>query len=304
MASIEESVDVVVLQRVVDWMDGIPDFKRGHASDSLFVAEGYLGDRKASDKDELFLLTLDVTFWYWIDDRTDESLHEQRSRVDWAALFASIDAGLAQPSTPEAVYLARMAAEIERRSPTRMDFDWWLTSATNTLRAFHAGEQISRTRHAPDFVDYLETGSWSSTVRNILATMSILYRMNWVNRRQNPDLADLERYLGLVARLENDAYGFEKERREGCLANAVLLVESYMTTARAAEFVVAQKAAYESLLGRGLARLSPADPFVQFTSAVLEAHRQWYHRRPPRYEQGAELQPSRGVGAEADAVGH
>ena len=295
MSSIERAVDSQVLERMVGWLGDLPGFKRSHASDSLFVAEGYLGARANTDKDQLFLLALDVTYWYWIDDRTDESLDKPTSGVDWERLFAAIDhaGAIVHPVTPEADFLSRLSAELAAVAPSPVDHAWWLTSAERTLRAFHQGERISRGRLTPILAEYLETGSWSSTIRNILSTASILYRMDWANRRRDTRLMDLERYLALIARLENDAYGFEKERREGCFANAVLLMERHLPTQAAKKFIDEQREAYEALLGQGLASLAPDDPFAVLANGFLEAHRKWYGHRPERYA-GAASSSERG----------
>ncbi len=282
-----DKVDEATLGRMLSWTGELPGFKESHAVDSLFVAQRYMGERATSDREALLWLALDVTFWYWVDDQTDESLHLPVGKVDWRALFSDIEGGLRSSSTPESLYLSRLGQSLLEFGGDQAGYEWWLQSAASTLAAFRAGEHISRTKTMPTFVEYLEVGSWSSTVRNILATASVLYRMDWVARRAGPNMSDLERYLGLVARLENDAYGFEKERKEGCFANAVLLMEQFMPTATARAFVEAQKQAYEALLLKGLQALPAEDSFVRFVNAVLEAHRAWYQMRPARYDQAS-----------------
>lgn len=268
---------------MLEWCDGLPGFKSSHAMDSLFVAQGYLGELGEIDRDALFWLALDVTYWYWVDDRTDESLLNPRSDVDWETLFVDLGGGFANGRVPESDFVCRLGRGLAMRGACKADMDWWLQSTRSTLAAFRFGEEISRGQRMPSFAEYLEVGSWSSTVRNILAAASVIFEMRWASRRTDPLLMDLERYLGLVARLENDVYGFEKERREGCFANAVLLLERVMSTNAAAAFVDEQRQAYEMLLVRRLKELKLDDPVARFITNVLAAHRAWYSLRPRRY---------------------
>lgn len=281
MASMADRVDRETLERMLDWTKDYPGFEPDHAVDSLFVAERYMGADAYTDKEALFWLAIDVTYWYWVDDRTDQSLHQDVGNVNWISLFQDLQEGVERGSTPEAEYVVRLARALRARSETEADYAWWFKTMLATLAAFRSGEQISRARSMPALVEYLEVGSWSSTVRNILATASILFRMKWASRRADSTLADMERYLGLIARLENDAYGFEKERREGCFANAVLLMEQFTPTAK--DFIDRQRIAYEELLLSRVEMLPPDDSFRRFTGNVLSSHRAWYQMRPERY---------------------
>jgi hypothetical protein len=277
-------VDSCILARLLDWADTecVPDFRRDHARDGLFVAERYLDNKMTEDKEKLFLLALDVTFWFWMDDRVDENLLRS-SIVDWDLLFRSLQGSAPVNATPEGKFLSRLGAELATRAESRIDHDWWLLSAAESLEGFREEEVAARGGPLPSLVEYLENGARSMPMSNILATASSLYSMNVATRRRDSNFAKLERCLCLFTRLENDLHGFEKERRERSPTNAVLLMEQFMPVERAMEFVLKQKHGYGMLLHSLLAAMTPGDQFVRFVRSTVAAHEEWYGQMPDRY---------------------
>jgi hypothetical protein len=122
-------------------------------------------------------------------------------------------------------------------------------------------------------------------VPNLIATVSLLYGLDMARRREaEREVAALERSLSLVARLENDLLGVEKERKEQGVANAVLLMERYAPPAQAREFIEREKRAYERRLEEVLQVLGPRDPLVRLARAMLASHRRYYQARPERVD--------------------
>jgi hypothetical protein len=283
----ELTVDGDILKRLLEWaeVESVPHFKRNHARDGLFSAERYLDSHTKEDKDRLFLLSLDVTFWFWMDDRVDEHLRAGSSLVDWDRLLATVMEDTAAGSTTaEGRFLGRLGMKLAECAKSKEDYDWWKVSAAESLKGFRREESAARGQPLPSLVEYLESGAWSMPLANITATASLLYDMNVARRRHDPQFASIERYLCLFARLENDLHSFEKERREKSPTNSVLLMEQVMPLGVARDFVLTQKQGYRSLLDHGLETLPPEDKFVRFVKALLLAHEQWYGQRPERYE--------------------
>jgi hypothetical protein len=280
------SVDGDVFSRILEWAEAesMPHFKENHARDGLFSAERYLDEKTKADKEKLFFLALDVTFWFWMDDRVDEHLTMEHGVVDWDRVLGYLQGDASADATAEGRFLGYLSAGLARHVESKMDHDWWLASAAASIRGFREEEAIARGRPLPSLVEYLENGAWSMPLANIVATASILYHMNVANRRREPHFARIERNLCLFARLENDLHGFEKERRERSPTNSVLLMEQFMPIDRAKSFILRQKQGYRSLLQQDLSTLALEDPFVEFVTAMLTAHDQWYGQRPERYE--------------------
>lgn len=275
------------LDKLLRWAEAqaLPDFKIGHARDGLFVAERYIrGVQDSEDADKLFLMALDVTFWFWMDDRCDEHLSHE-SAVYWEELLSSLknDRLWTRP-TPEARFLDWLGSQMSARALSKIDYNWWGESLSYSLLGFRKEETIGRGAPLPTLIEYLENGAWSMPMSNIIATASILYDMKVAERRKDPFFVNLERYLCTFTRLENDLHGFEKERKEGSPTNSVLLMEQWMPTHQAKDFVLEQKKGFGTLLQKSLESLDPSDRFVQFARATLSAHEEWYGDLPDRYE--------------------
>ena len=284
-ATMEIMVNARVLSRLVDWGKGIRDFKRSHAIDGLFITQRYLDEQAAAHEDKLFSLALVLTFWFWLDDRSDD--HLAASAVDWPSLLLVLssqrdEVPWAVPMSIEAEVLLQVSAQLQKEASTNVDHEWWFTSAKYTIRNLLVEERATQTRAVLALADYLEIGLWTSAVPNLMATVSLLYGLDIARRRVERDVAALERYVSIVARLENDLFGVEKERREGTVANAVLLMERYLTKEPAREFIQAEKQAYERRLQESLSALGIRDPLARLVRAMLASHRSYYAARPLR----------------------
>lgn len=281
-------VDRDILARILAWSEarGIPALREDHATDGLFCADGYLDTIAKEDRDRLFLMALDVTFWFWIDDRIDQNLTKPESLVKWDLLFESLNGRAAPDATEESTFLHQLGAELLPRAKARVDYDWWISSAIHSLRGFREEELIARGDPPPTLVEYLETGAWSMPMPNVVATGSLLCHLDIADRRRDLTIASMDRYLSAYSRLENDLAGVEKERLEKSPSNAVLLMERYMPNVKAREFVLELKKGYAALVHRCLITLPADDPLGRFIRATMEIHSQWYGAIPDRYQEG------------------
>ncbi len=278
-----------VFDQLTTWGKDVPHFKVSHAIDGLFITQGYLEEKAHTDHDQLFALALTLTFWFWLDDRSDDNLKTDRP-LDWPALLLSLgsmthEVPWAAPESLEVSVLNKLASHMRGMTESKKDYEWWLASLGYTVRNLLIEERISRAHSKVSYADYLEIGLWTSAVPNLMATTSLLYKHDIATRREGHEVAQIERMLSIVARLENDTFGVEKERGEGT-TNALLILEAITTQEKARAFVEDDKRSYERRLREAMRSLGPSDPIVKLASAMLASHRKYYEARPTRTDRG------------------
>lgn len=265
-----------IQSRILDWSRHLPEFTSSHAVLGAHFAPRYLGERLAEDEERLFLLGLTFSFWFWLDDRSD--LHLDAPVVDWQALIAVAQEwpAAAAARTPELYFLGELGRRLEQQAQTPIDHAWWRATMASVLESFAREEQLSRSAQPLSYAEYLVVGAASSTVENLLASASLLGGLGLASRHAEPDVARALRYLCTLTRLENDLHSYEKERQEGCLANAVHIMERFMPVRQALQFIAAEQQAYNELLEGVLEGLEPEDPLVWLVRNARASHTGYY----------------------------
>lgn len=99
------------------------------------------------------------------------------------------------------------------------------------------------------YSEYLDNGIFSTAVPHFLSTASLLYGFGLSSRiRQEESVRRLVQHLSIMCRLHNDLHSVEKERQEGTLANAVLLIERGLPAEPARAFVAEELQGYRRLM--------------------------------------------------------
>lgn len=275
-----------LLARMLEWWKGVPQFKHRHAVDSVYLARGYLEWQGTPDEDAAFWLAVSHCVWWWLDERSEHSAAEA-GPLDWTALVAEVEGaepGRAQapPATTDAQVLRRVIEGMAGQARAEVDFTWWRTTISKTIQAFQKTEVLVQSETS--FVEYLDLALWNSSIRNLLASTSLLCDLQLATRRSEPRVLALESALCLDARLENDLRSVDNERRLGTQANAVLLMERVLPPPAALAFIQEQHAGCRRLLKVSQDALGPDDPLVRLITAMFKTHHQWYETRPSRYQ--------------------
>jgi hypothetical protein len=281
MLEIEERIRA----RLLEWGAHLPEFEFSHAAFGAHCAARYLGERLVNDEERMFVLGLDFTLWYWLDDRSDRHLHAPI--VDFQQLT---DTALgrwepAPPRSPEVEFILELSERMRQFAQTTVDHQWWQITAASVVDAYAREAEVSRSRQPLSYAEYLAIGSRSCAVLNLLASASLLGELGLASRRFESPIEQGVRYLCTVARLENDWHSYKLDREEGCLANAVWVMGRYMATEKAIDFVASERQAYEAMLGGVLAELGEKDPFTWLARNALSTHASYYEIAKARYLQ-------------------
>jgi hypothetical protein len=261
-------------EHLAAWGRSLPEFSSSHAVLGAFFGSRYLGEQV--DEERAFLLGLLFSFWFWLDDRSDG--HLEVPVVGWEALLAVVREKPGQDSrnTPEGDFWCSLSQRMRLQASDPADYLWWRATAASSISAFAQEEWISISGQKPGYGEYLAVATASTTVENLVAGASLLGGLGLGARHREPLVAQALHYLCTVARLENDLHGHVRERKEGSLANAVLLLEHLMPLEQAAAFITAQLQDYKMLLGGALAELGAEDPFTVLAHNILACHASFY----------------------------
>ncbi|MBK8257273.1 MAG: hypothetical protein IPK82_31940 [Polyangiaceae bacterium] len=284
--SVEGHVAGEALERLVTWGSTVPNFERHHAADGLFVALGCCDEVSRARPDDLFLMALNITFWFWVDDRSDKYLNASVPQVNWPNLIAIAEDRSTQQQSPEEAYLTELADRMRKRCQFRGDFERWRATAATSLGGMAWEDKISRKGVSPSYVESVEYGAASVTIVNIMHGAYIVNGTHRAARQADERLLQLERYVGLFQRLINDLYSVEKERKEGPngrVSNAVIVMEQGMGRSAAKHFVEEQAKGCRRLINERLEELGSADPAARMTRNMLHAIDAYYEHAPVRY---------------------
>lgn len=264
--------------------------REDHLRDGLYVALGTCKPDSADDS--VFLVALDIAFWYWIDDQSDQSLMKSQSSVHWDSLLTilspDVETAAGVDSQSDEIFLTGLKQMVANASPTNDDLRYWCATAASTLRSMRFEEEVSRgLRLAGSFVECLENGTNSISVLNILATVMIAQNTSraaiWYDDRSTR----LERIFASLQRLTNDLFSAEKERKEGHagrLSNSVLFLEKLYGQDLAFSFVKACRSGYRDLLESELDALGPQNPIGVVCRRMHHCIDRYYEDRPVRYD--------------------
>lgn len=288
-------LDKGILEEILEWGRPVLGFKRSHAVDGLTCVQGYvdgLDDMRgqfvpgmgAPDRHGFFLFALDLAWSFWLDDCFDAHIASGGALVDVEAL---IKAGEGEPTTPEGNGYDLLRKELTKRSPSDAERRLWLDSGAHLFRAWRAEELLSSKELPMSYSEYIENGVGSSVVPQILATVSVIYKLDMPSRVGDRHFDRLVRNLSIISRLQNDYYSAEKERREGCRANAVLLLEAFMPPEKASAFVVEERAGYERMLQEDMDAMGADDAFCRLAKVMIASQERLYCTPRERYHQSA-----------------
>lgn len=291
-------LDKGILEELLSWGEHVAGFKRSHAVDGLTCVQGYVdGLREAGgqlvpgvgapDRQVFFLFALDLAWSFWLDDCFDAHIASEGALVDVDALIKAGE-GEGEPTTPEAHGYFLLRKELMKRSPSASGLRLWLDRGAQLFRAWRAEELLSSKELPMSYSEYIENGVGSSVVPQILATVSVIYGLDMPSRVGDPHFERLVRNLSIISRLQNDYYSAEKERREGCRANAALLMEAFMTPEQASAFVADERRGYERMLDEDIAAIGADDMFCRLAKVMIASQERLYTTPRERYHGPAE----------------
>lgn len=291
MSSIEGYVDQGLLNRTLKWVrniDGIVEFDREQASISVFVAQRWHLDTRQEDDEATFLIALTITFWNWLDDRSDKHLQDETTLIDWKRLIGITEGNIVLdiPTSPEEIFLLHLCELIKQKAATEEEFHGWLRAFTPVLRGMQFEEQVARQGIAPSFVESLEYGVFSITALSVLSTFYLVNKMDRHMQNNNFVLSHLEHCFCGHQRILNDIKSADRERREGnggYVSNLVLLLEKSLSPVLAQEFVLQQVYGYERLIVTNIEILGADNPFSQLIKRLFEITLEIYKSRFERY---------------------
>jgi hypothetical protein len=285
-------LDQSILDEIAAWGRELQGFKLAHAVDALIFVQGCvdgvcLGDIsipgfvRGTDK-KTSLLAVDLAWTFWLDDFFDRAAADARPRPDIKSILTAIEGGAA--TTPESQGFAALRRHIlPRANPDRRSLHLWTETAARTVEAWRQEEMLSRREREMSYSEYLENGVHSTAVPHIMATASLLHGFDMATRLHDAVVGRLVRNLSVAARLHNDLISVEKERMEGCGANAVLLLERFMPLDASYRFVKDDLDGYERMLARDAEDLGGDDALVRFATILPAAHRAYTSSSRDRY---------------------
>ncbi len=288
MTSLESKVDPEILERMLDWASDIEEFERHHAVDGLFLAEGFSHPPFAGDKEGLFIVALDMSFWIWIDDRSDTS-KVNNSHIDWANVISLMERTSTIPkcANQEDIFFLRLSDAVKSRARTPADYDYWLHTMSQSARSMYFELQNNGGSSSPSFLECLEHGIHTTTIRNLIATTSLVYKLSRVARSDDSLLNDLERFFCMQQRMLNDLKSSRKERFEGesgKTTNLLLVMERILGSQEAVVFIEHNIHGLENLISLISDRLGHNDPFVCLIENSKKNIQEWYSLNPTRYK--------------------
>lgn len=166
----------------------------------------------------------------------------------------------------------------------------WRSTLVQTLMTWHSARQLAASGEGyGSLVEYLEAGVHSSAIPHAVATLCELEPVPLACGWTSLAFQALLRALALHARLQNDALSVLKERREGCVANAVLVLEQWIPLPLAQQMIVQEMQGQVRLLEAAQARLPDELALHDLVNRMLHAHYAWYTHKTQRYKQGGEF---------------
>lgn len=282
---VNADADDAVLADVVRWGQGLEGFKPEHARNALLVVRGYVEGVETGEglrvqgigevnSHKLFLFALDLTWTFWLDEVFDGRAQDRENLLDVASVVAAILGGPAR--TPEAAGFAALSSAYHEYAEAREDVNLWRATAAAAVTAWGLEERLSKGREMLSYAEYVENGVNSTAVPHIVATASLLFGFGMAARGHDERVRRLVRNLSISCRLHNDLFSVEKERRESCGANAVLLLEAILPGAQCHRVVVDDLAGYERMLRRDVEALGPLDPFARLATIMPASHQVLY----------------------------
>jgi len=282
------------LKELMKWGERLEGFDGEHAADAVTLCTGYIEGVNDSSghfvdgigvKNErsLFLLSMDIAWLLWLDDRFDLNPAQSQDLLDWQALARSVEVN--QPTTPEAIAYSLVRECLAHEATNEAAYEFWLHSTTELFRAYHENELQSRGEKNWSYTEYLVNGEISIAAMQFLATLSLVYDLDMPERMREERFQRMIRHLCLAMRLQNDLASSAKERLENNRANAVLIVEEFMPNDTALAFVAAQEKAYERLVFEDVSRLPPQDPFARIIKVLLASTQRYYDIPRERYSE-------------------
>jgi len=278
-----------VLERLKDFGSDLEGFADSYAADGLQMAHGFIdgvrdisgrfvpGIGVAGDR-ALWLMALDLTWLLWLDDQIDTSAASGRL-IDWGPLLSIDD----QASTSaEGRSFMKMRAYMSQEAPTSAAFTAWRDTAVALFHAYRENWLLSAGERSWGYAEYLQNGEISIALPHFISTVSLACNYGMESRTDALHTRVI-RNLAIATRLQNDLASAEKERSVGDRANAVLLVERFMTKDQAREFMQAERLSYERALFKDLDLLPAHDPLVRLSRVILATMDVFYQDPRDRY---------------------
>lgn len=281
-------LDQTILDEVLRWGRDIAGFSASHAIDGLTCVQGYVNGVMSEgrwvpgigvdDRKKLRLYALDISWLLWMDDVFDK--RDGGMLVDLESIIRAIDG---PPTTPEATGLYYLRKSFESLAANEVDYKFWLDTAAATVTAWSTEERLTRKELTMSYSEYLENSVDGFAVPHIVATANLIYGYNMASRRTDVTIRRIIRNISISSRLLNDLVSIEKERREGCLANACILMERLISSEQSRKFIEDELASYMRMLNTDIAVLGEQDPFSILARVLSETHRLFHTTPRERY---------------------
>jgi hypothetical protein len=276
------------LEELVAWGSALAGFRRSYATDALTLVNGYLHGVTAADgrrvegigmRDErsALLLSIDLAWLLWLDDRFDGGTDQE---IHWEDLARSVKE---RCDLEEAKGFALVRAAMVTEAGDGADYRFWLEATIAVFRAYHLNELFSRGEKACSYAEYLQNGETSIAALQFLATLSLVYRLALSERLRDARFQRMMRNLCLAMRLQNDLASADKERDQHDHANAVLILEKALPRTKAVSFVFEERQGYERLLREDMRSLAPTDPYLRIIEILLASTELYYQIPRERY---------------------
>lgn len=271
-----------VLGEVLAWGQALPGFKPAFARNALTVIQGYtvgVPDRRggfihgiAPDRPrELALFTIDMAWLFWLDEQFDG--RSPASALDPEALIHGIlEDGSSEGASPFHPLRDAFSSCRDRAA----DYRLWATTLADVVRSWQAEAMLCQGRVRMSYSEYMENGVYSTTILHVLATASLLYDLGIARRATSEPLQRLMRHLSLYCRVENDLNSLDKERREGSVANAVILMERFAPTEVCVAFLQDELEGQARLVATAAREVGDDDRLCQLARIMPEVHRVMY----------------------------
>ncbi|NRP75485.1 hypothetical protein ILFOPFJJ_06408 [Ensifer psoraleae] len=280
-----------LLSDLLAWGHGLKGFKREHASEALHGGSLFLMGVEdkygrmiqgigTQNKQAGHAFILDMAMLFWLDDCFDEQILEQHE-LD---AIGEVLSGKSPASTVEAERYLALLDLLAAQAGSDADFALVRESGTAYYRALQAEAHLSSGKREMSYAEYLDNGIDSIAFMRVLASLSALWGLDISVRRECPHFLRFLRHLCLVGRLQNDLHSLNKDRREACAANAVLVVERFLPGAPALAFVEEELRGYERLLDKDMEDLAPDDPFRRLAEIFRRMRELYYSTSRERYQ--------------------
>lgn len=274
------SDNALLISWVETWGSNLPEFQPSHASDAFALCSGYL--EGFGNIDGILPLTQDLAFLLWLDDLSDRDHAATTTLMLWLNLIEVLE-GKRLPQTPPEKLLHGFSNDMAAHAASEADHRLWVSTLINTILSWQLEAHLSAGDVTLSFMEYLAQGEASSAIPHLMATVSLLYHLEMPQQMQRPLFRQLLRHFAWLARLENDLVSADKERREGCKANAVLLLERHLS-ASATAIVQAEKEGIERLFLEDCQRIGQTHPLIVLAQSMHHAHGRWYDKQAKRYD--------------------